>query len=421
MTPAELPDEGLWRAELPQVLAALRRRYGHRPEVEDAAQQALLAAAGQWPAEGIPERPRAWLITVASRRLVDQLRADEARRSREELVARQEHALHGGMSSAPDEAPGTPAVVADDTVGLMLRCAHPALTPGSRVALTLRAVGGLSTAQIAAGFLVPEATMAQRISRARATLRASGATFGMPTEEEVPERLAAVRHVVSLVFTEGHQGSVGDAVVGQAFVEEAVRCARVLHRAVPEDPEGAGLLALLLLTHARTPARVDAHGDLVPLAEQDRSRWDRRLVGEGVRLLERALPRGEVGPFQLRAAIAAVHAEAPSAASTDWAQIHLLYRMLDHRAPSAAVTLGLATAVAEVHGPRAGLAALEGVQDRRWHRPHAVRGHLLARDGRSAEAREAFATAARLTRSIPEQRYLGRLAAELDGADDGGT
>lgn len=412
-----MPDEAVWRVEAPHVLAALEHRYGRRPEVEDATQQALLAAAEQWPSEGLPERPRAWLIAVASRRLVDQLRQDDARRSREERVARQEHALHGGMTPAPEGGAGAPSVIADDTVELMLRCAHPCLSPSSRVALTLHAVGGLSTAQIAAGFLVPETTMGQRISRARARLREAAAGFGTPLQEELPERFAAVRHVVSLIFTEGHQVSVGDAVVGTAFVDEAIRCARALHTAVPEDPEAAGLLSLLLLTHARTPSRVDADGDLVPLTEQDRSRWDRSLVAEGVALLEKTLPRAEVGPFQLQAAVAAVHAEAPTAAQTDWAQILLLYRMLERLAPSSALTIALATASAEVHGPRAGLAVLEAVGDQRLHRLHAVRGHLLARDGQPEQARQAFATAARLTRSVPEQRYLNRLAGRSGGQE----
>lgn len=406
--------EEVWRTERPHVLAALSRRHTDAADVEDAAQQALIAALEQWPREGVPDAPRGWLIRVASRRLIDQMRADGARRRREEVVARQDHAVHRGAEGWPAdlEVEETPAL--DDLLDQMLRCCHPALSPSSRVALTLRAVGGLSTREIAAGFLVPEATMAQRISRARSTLVQRAAGFGPTPPAELPERLAAVRHVVSLVFTEGHQRSSGDAVIGRAFVEEAVRLARLLHRVAPQDPETAGLLSLLLLTHARSPARVDARGDLVPLDRQDRHLWDAALIREGVQLLEVCLPRGEVGAFQLQAAVAAVHAEAATAQDTDWPQIHALYRMLDAVAPSAATTLALATASAEVDGPHVGLALLDELEEERWHRVHAVRGHLLQRLEDRPGARASFATAARLTRSIPEQRYLNARIRELD-------
>ncbi|ANS79754.1 RNA polymerase sigma-70 factor, ECF subfamily [Serinicoccus hydrothermalis] len=404
--------EQVWRAERRHVLAALARRHGDPADCEDAVQQALLAAAEQWPREGMPQSPRAWLVRVASRRLIDQVRADEARRRREEVVEQQERALHGGASRPDPPSEHEPTAVADDTLELMLRCCHPAISPSSRVALTLRAVGGLTTREIAAGFLVPEATMAQRISRARATLAGDGARFGSPDTEELAERLAAVRHVVSVIFTEGHQRSSGDTVVDEAFADEAIRLARVLRAADPDDPESSGLLALLLLTHARAAARADHAGDLVPLEQQDRTRWDCALIAEGVRLLEECLPAGEVGPFQLQAAVAAVHAEAACPQETDWPQILVLYRMLDRVAPAPATTLALAGATAEVEGAAAGLEVLGRIQDERWHRPYAVRGHLLRRLGDEQGAREAFATAARLTCSVPEQRYLHRLVRE---------
>ncbi len=403
--------EAVWRTHRTRVLGALLRRHGDARDCEDAAQDALLAAAEQWPRDGLPDDPGAWLVRVASRRLIDRVRSDGARKAREEVAVREEDALHRGVLMTHEPEPVT---VPDDVVEMMLRCCHPVLSPSSRVALTLRAVGGLTTRQIAAGFLVPEATMAQRISRARATLAAGGATFGAPDPTELPERRAAVRHVVSLVFTEGHQRSSGDTVVDRAFVEEALRLARVLHEACPEDPENAGLLALLLLTAARTPARTDAAGDLVPLDQQDRRLWDQALIHEGVHLLEVCLPRGGVGQFQLQAAVAAVHAEAASAQDTDWPQVLALYRLLDAVAPSAATTVALATATAEVEGAVAGLVVLDGIQDPRWHRVHVVRGHLLARAGDLDGARRSWAEAAKLTRSIREQRHLNGLIEELD-------
>lgn len=393
--------EDVWRTELPHVLAALTRRYGRFADCEDAAQLALIAAAEQWPRDGVPEQPRAWLLRVASRRLVDGLRSEGARRAREDAAAR--------VDWAEDPLPAQP----NDALQLMVLCCHPALSRSSQVALTLRAVAGLTTAQIAAGFLVPEATMAQRISRAKATLARSGARFAPPRPEELPGRLLAVRHAVSLLFTEGHLRSAGAEPMSAPFAAEAIALARQLFAQAPNDPENAGLLALLVLTHARAAARVDGRGDLVPLADQDRALWDRNLILEGVSLLEEALPRGYVGEFQLQAAIAAVHAEAATAGDTDWPQILELYRMLEAVAPSAATTIGLAAATAEAEGPEAGLMVLRAVDDERNHRVHAVRGHLLARLGDADGARAAFERAAQLTRSIPEQRYLHRVAADL--------
>ena len=377
------------------MLAALTRRYGHFADCEDAAAEAVLEAA-RIPDGDRPDNPRGWLLRVASRRLLDQWRRDAARRTREGRALR-EMVAAGPVSDA------------DDSLQLLVMCAAPALSRASQVALALRAVAGLTTRQIAAGFGVPEDTMTRRISRAKATL--SGAEPALPDPATLAARLPAVRHVIALLFTEGHTRSGGAAVTDEGFSAEAIRLARLLLAAVPSDPENAGLLALLLLTQARTAARLDERGDLVPLAEQDRSRWDRDLIAEGIGLIEQALPTGYVGSFQLQAAIAAVHAEAGDAARTDWPQILALYRMLDAVEPGPAVHIGLATAMAEVDGPASGLAWLERFPDPRNHRYHAVKGHLLLRAGEPAAAREAFARAAALTASIPEQRYLNRLLA----------
>jgi RNA polymerase sigma factor (sigma-70 family) len=403
--------EDVWRRCAPHVLAALVRRYGDFGAAEDAVQEALLAAARQWPAGGMPDNPRAWLIRVASRRLVDQWHAERARADRELLVAR--HTPPDGfLAPAADARDGAER---DDSLTLLLLCCHPALTRPSQVALTLRAVAGLSTARIARAFLVPEATMAQRISRAKARLRQVGARFTVPAAEELPDRVAAVANVLYLIFTEGHTATAGTGLTDTSLADEAIRLTRQLHRHLPAAGEVGGLLALMLLTDARRAARTRADGSLVPLAEQDRSLWDRARIDEGVRLVEAALPEGPVGPYQLQAAIAAVHAEAPSAAATDWAQIETLYRMLDAIAPGPVVTLNHAVAVAEVDGPASALAMLEPLlRDRRlrhYHRLHAVNAHLLEMAGRGEEARAAYVTAARLATSIPEQRYLNARAA----------
>ena len=398
MTTARLED--VWRSEAPHVLAALVRRYGDFDAAEDAVQEALVDAARQWPGEGTPTNPRGWLVTVAGRRLVDRWRADGARTAREEADTRR--------------TPATDVSDHDDSLTLLLLCCHPALSRPSQVALTLRAVGGLTTAQVAHGFLVPESTMAQRISRAKATLREVDAPFALPAAAELPERTAAVAQVLYLVFTEGHTATTGTGLTDTRLADEAIRLTRELHRHLPDVGEVSGLLALMLLTDSRRAARLDADGSLVPLAEQDRSRWDRGQVAEGVRLVEAALPVGPVGPYQLQAAIAAVHAEAATAADTDWPQVDALYRMLADLTPGPMVTLNHAVAVAEVDGPDAALAMLEPLRDdrrlRHHHRLHAVRAHLLDRAGRPAEAREEYAEAARLATSIPEQRYLNTKA-----------
>jgi RNA polymerase sigma factor (sigma-70 family) len=409
VTPAGLED--LWRGCAPQVLAALVRRYGDFDAAEDALQEAMLAASRQWPDEGTPDDPTAWLVTVASRRLVDQSRSEHARAAREQLVARR--TPPDGLVAPPaDSAPSV-----DDSVALLLLCCHPALARPAQVALTLRAVAGLSTAQIARAFLVPEPTMAQRISRAKARLRQAGARFTTLPAAELPDRVPAVAHVLYLIFTEGHATTAGAGLYDVSLTDEAIRLTRRLHGHLPGTSEITGLLALMLLTDARRAARTGADGALVPLAEQDRRLWDRARIREGVELVEAALPTGPVGPYQLQAAIAAVHAEAPHAQDTDWAQIEILYRMLERVAPGPVVTLNHAVAVAMVDGPRAGLRMLEQLladeQLRRTHRLHAVRAHLLDLDGRGEEARDAYASAARLTTSIPEQRYLNARAERL--------
>jgi RNA polymerase sigma factor (sigma-70 family) len=411
MTTAGLED--LWRPAAPQVLAGLVRGYGDFDAAEDALQEALLAAARQWPDDGVPADPTAWLLTVASRRLIDRRRQDaaRARRERAEILRTPPDRL---VVPAPD-VPGT----ADDEVTLFLLCCHPALRPPAQVALTLRALAGLSTAQIARAFLVPEATMAQRISRAKARLRQAGATLTVLPARELPDRVTVVAHVLYLIFTEGHASSAGRNLYDVSLTREAIRLARYLYARLPDVGEVTGLLALMLLTDARRAARTAADGSLVPLAEQDRSRWDADAIREGIALVESALPRGTVGPYQLQAAIAAVHAEAPSADVTDWAQIDALYRMLERVAPGPVVTLNHAVAVSMLHGPDAGLLMLEpllATDLRRYHRVHAVRAHLLELRGDAEQARSAYATAAELTTSLPEQRYLNDRAARLSPA-----
>jgi RNA polymerase sigma factor (sigma-70 family) len=398
--------EEVWRDCVPQVLAALVRRYGDFDAAEDAVQEALLAAARHWPADGMPDNPRGWLITTASRRLVDRWRAEQARAGRERATAPTEDAPAADEAGAGEH---------DDSLTLLLLCCHPALTRPAQVALTLRAVAGLGTAQIARAFLVPEATMAQRISRAKARLRQAGARFTPPSPAELPDRVAAVAQVLYLIFTEGHTATTGSGLTDRSLAAEAIRLTRRLHRYLPAEGEVSGLLALILLTDARRAARTRADGSLVPLAEQDRTRWDRALIAEGVRLVEDVLPHGPVGPYQLQAAIAAVHAEAPAAADTDWPQIETLYGMLAALTPGPVVTLNHAVAVAEVRGPDAALAMVAPLladrRLRRNHRLHAVHAHLLDMAGHPAEARTAYATAATLATSIPEQHYLNAKAA----------
>ncbi|MFD3837451.1 RNA polymerase sigma factor [Streptomyces sp. NPDC058642] len=389
--------EDLLRLHAPQVLGALIRRYGHFDTAEDAVQEALLAAAGQWPEAGVPDNPRGWLIKVASRRLVDALRAEDARRAREEKAA--------ALALPPAER----VPQDDDTLSLLFLCCHPDLPPPAQIALTLRAVGGLTTAEIARAHLVPEATMAQRISRAKQ--RVKGVRFGRP--DHGVERLPAVLHTLYLIFNEGYTATSGPALQRRDLAGEAIRLTRTVHRLLPGTGEVTGLLALMLLTDARREARTGPHGDLVPLDEQDRDRWDKAAIEEGVALITHALSSGPAGPYQLRAAIAAVHDEAPSAAATDWREILGLYDALVRLVPGPVELLNRAVAVAMVHGPEAGLAELDALEGELGHRRDAVRAHLLERAGSYDDARAAYESAAAQTLSLPEQRYLHARAARL--------
>ncbi len=413
MSDAPVPED-LLRELAPRVLGALVRRYGGFDLCEDAVQEALLAAALSWPAEGVPDNPRGWLITVASRRLVDQVRAEHSRRLREDRVvlATPSSELLARPADADTEADR------DDSLTLLFLCCHPALSTPSRIALTLRAVGGLSTAQIAAAFLVPEPTMAQRISRAKQSIRSSGLPFGPPDPAERRERLAEVLHVLYLIFNEGYTASGGDSLTLPALSGEAIRLTRLLHRALPEDPEVLALLALMLFTDARRPARTAPDGSLVPLAGQDRSRWDRALVEEGSSLLARALNGSSpLGPYQLQAAIAAVHTEAEDPSATDWPQILALYDLLEKIAPNPVTSLNRAVAVAMVHGPGPALELLAALESdarlTRGHRFLATRAHLLELDGDHAGAASAYRAAARRALSAPERRHLLARAARL--------
>jgi len=392
--------EQLLRTLAPAVLGPLVRRYGGFDTCEDAVQEALLAAARQWPAEGVPENPRGWLATVAARRRIELLRADSARARREQAAAALE-------PPDPEPAPG-----ADDTLALLMLCCHPALTRPSQVALTLRAVGGLSTAEIARAFLVPESTIGQRISRAKARIKAEGARFRDPPPEDRPQRLAAVLEVLYLIFNEGYTASEGDALHRVELTAEAIRLTRQLHDEVPwDDPqtgEVAGLLALMLLTDARRPARQDEEGRLVPLAEQDRARWDAAAIAEGTALLAATLVAYPIGRYQAQAAIAAVHAEARRAEDTDWPQILALYGVLSALAPGPVVTLNEIVAIAMVDGPQEALARLAAAEPALagYHRVDAVRAHLLEQAGDRDAARACYRRAAELTLSVPERQYL---------------
>lgn len=389
--------EDLLRLHAPQVLGALIRRYGHFDAAEDAVQEALLAAARQWPEAGVPDNPRGWLIKVASRRLVDALRAEDARRAREEKAT--------ALALPPAER----VPQDDDTLSLLFLCCHPDLPPPAQIALTLRAVGGLTTAEIARAHLVPEATMAQRISRAKQKVK--GVRFGRP--DHGVERLPAVLHTLYLIFNEGYTATSGPALQRRDLAGEAIRLTRTVHRLLPGTGEVTGLLALMLLTDARREARTGPHGDLVPLDEQDRDRWDKAAIEEGVALITHALSSGPAGPYQLRAAIAAVHDEAPSAEATDWREILGLYDVLVRLVPGPVELLNRAVAVAMVHGPEAGLAEVDALEGELGHRRDAVRGHLLERAGSYDEARTAYESAAAQTLSLPEQRYLQGRAARL--------
>jgi RNA polymerase sigma factor (sigma-70 family) len=400
--------EGLLRESAPRALAAVARRFGDFADAEDAVQEAMIDAARQWPAQGLPESPTGWLVHVASRRMVDRIRSEAARREREDAVA-------AGEPSLPPAAAGA-AREADDTMLLMFMCCHPALTPASAIALTLRAVAGLTTAEIAAAFLVPEQTMAQRISRAKKTVKESGEPFGMPAAEERSERLRSVLRVIYLIFNEGYAVSAGGELARADLGAEAIRLGRIVRLAAPAEPEVAGLLALMLLTEARRPARIDGGGELIPLEQQDRSLWDRELIAEGQALLAEAFTRGAVGEYQLQAAIAAEHAKARRPAQTDWREVLALYGLLEQVTGNPMVALNRAIAAAMVDGPEAGLTLLDELDGTLadHHRLHSTRAHLLEELGDLDAAVGEYERAARLTKNVPERNYLTKQAARLN-------
>lgn len=406
----------LLRELAPQVLAVLARRHSDFAAAEDAVQEALLAAAKQWPAGGLPDNPRGWLYQVAKRRLVDHARSEQARRRREGSAAN-ESVQAEAPSPADDSNPEH-----DDTLRLLFMCCHPALSPATAVALTLRAVGGLTTAEIANAFLLPEATLAQRISRAKQSIKASGAAFALPGAAEQAERLRVVLHVLYLMFSEGYASSVGEALQRTDLSSEAIRLARALRDLLPGDGEVAGLLALMLLTDARRAARTGPHGELVPLDEQVRTRWDRALIAEGVALVSQALSSGSIGAYQLQAAIAAVHDEAARAEDTDWPQILALYDLLRRMSDNPMVALNHAVAVAMVQGPQAGLERLTRLDaDARiagHYRLDAVRAHLWQMAGDRERAIAHYRAAAERTTSLPERNYLTAKAARLAAAPE---
>ncbi len=404
-------DESLLRDLAPQVLAILIRRFGDFAAAEDAVQEALIAATRQWPQQGVPSNPRSWLIHVASQRMRDHIRAEIARRRRESMAAALSPCdpLVVDAPDAPDETH------ADDSLLLLFMCCHPALTRYSAIALTLRAVGGLTTAEIANAFLVPEATMAQRISRAKQRIKSSGVPFRRPDQTEWNERLDAVLHVLYLIFNEGYAASIGPTLQRRDLAGEAIRLTRSVHRLLPQEPEVAGLLALMLLTHARSRARTDPAGRLVPLQEQDRTLWDRRLIDEGTVLVTEAIKKGAVGAYQIQAAIAALHDEAVRPEETDWPQIAALYGLLQRMTENPMVTLNQAVAVAMVDGPDAGLRLLEPLDlDKRiagHYRLAAVRAHLYEMSGEREQAVALYRAAASATRSLQERAYLLEKAA----------
>jgi RNA polymerase sigma factor (sigma-70 family) len=409
------PDiEHLLRAEAPQVLGALVRRFGHFDIAEDAVQEALLAASRTWPADGVPDNPRSWLIRIGYGRMVDLLRTDQARRRREQQAGLTELAMQDPSRQ------GAPPPETDDSLTLLLLCCHPALSPTSQVALTLRAVGGLTTAEIAHAYGTTENTTGTRISRAKQQLARAGARFTPPTDADRDNRMNAVMQVLYLIFNEGYTASTGDELARIDLTREAIRLTRMLRDSQPNDPEVTGLLALMLLIEARRAARTQGD-ELVPLQEQDRTRWNRALIREGTELIDSVWHQGEVGPYQLQAAIAAVHAAATTPQQTDWPQIAALYLGLEQLSPTAPVRLSRVVAVAHAYGPTRGLALLDDL-NQRYHldretltrqRERAVRAHLLEMTGDAAGAAAHYREAAALTDNQVEQRYLKHRADRL--------
>lgn len=412
----DMRAEHLLRDLAPQVLGAVVRRFRDFTASEDAVQEALIAAATSWPRDGIPDNPRGWLIQVALRRMTDHVRSEISRRNRETAVA-----ANMPIAIAPIVY-SEPAIDPDDTLILLFMCCHPALTSSSAIALTLRAIGGLTTAEIANAFMVPEATMAQRISRAKQSIRDSAPSLEMslemPSPQERTQRLGSVLHVLYLIFNEGYTSSSGPDLQRTDLSNEAIRLTRAVRALLPEDGEVAGLLALMLLTDARRPARTGPDGELIALAQQDRSLWDREAISEGTALISSTLPRGAVGSYQLQAAIAALHDEAARHEDTDWPQILALYDLLKRMSDNPMVTLSHAIAAAMVHGPRAGLELLKALDtDERFaghYRLDAVRAHLFEMAGDDATAIAHFRAAATRSASIPERNYLSLQAARLE-------
>jgi RNA polymerase sigma factor (sigma-70 family) len=411
--PWDKTSEHLLRDLAPQVLSAVARRFRDFSAAEDAVQEAMIAAFTQWPEEGVPDNPRGWLIQVASRRMTDQIRSEIARRERETAVAAEGKSLPPTLDIEADMDP-------DDTLILLFMCCHPALTPSSAIALTLRAVGGLTTAEIANAFLVPEATMAQRISRAKQTIKGSGVPFRLPSPHERTEHLPAVLHVLYLIFSEGYASSIGSHLQRLDLAREAIRLTRNTKTLLADNPEVAGLLALMLLTDARRAARTGPNEELIPLDKQDRTLWDRAEISEGIALLTAALSKASVGLYQLQAAIAAVHDEAERVEDTEWPQILALYELMKRVAPSPMVTLNHAIAAAMVHGPAKGLELLRALdKDPRiasHYRLDAVRAHLFEKMGDHEAAIKHYRIAAARTTSLPERNYLITQAARLAGA-----
>jgi len=395
--------EGLLRDLAPQALGAVVRRFGNFADAEDAVQDALIVAIEKWPVGGVPDNPLGWLITVASRRMMEQFRRNEARRRREDLVV-------AGDRTPPDPIPGT-----DDTLILMFMCCHPTLSPSAAIPLTLRAIGGLTTREIASAFLIPEATMAQRISRAKTKIREADEPFALPPESDRSFRIRSVLHTLYLLFSEGYTTSGGYELTRSDLSSEAIRLTRAVHHSLPEVPEVTGLLALMLLTDARRSGRTEDDGSLVPLLVQDRTRWDRALIGEGVALITRALEQHRIGEYQLQAAIAAIHDQALVPTDTDWSSIESLYARLEHLTGNPMVTLNRSVALSMLDGPEAGLRMLDGVADRlgNHHRYHAVRAHLLADAGETDRAICEFELAQQSATNLRERHYLATEAARL--------